>query len=337
MNHSDGQNILNEVNKRFLLQEEYLGTNKPVNKTFPLVSVMVAAYQHAPFIRECLDGILMQKTSFAFEVLVGEDASTDGTRDICIEYAEKYPDKIRLFLRNREISHMTIDGKDRHLNDRLNIMASRGKYRAICEGDDFWTDPLKLQFQVDFMEANPEYAFCFHKVKLIRMDKVDSVIGLADGVENRDYSGREVLEKWTVPTCSVVARNELVKQFLLLPLSPGVLYPDIISFLGLAERGKIRGFDREMAVYRRHKGSFTLSTNNHFFAIIKHYKSIDRIFEGKYKDSVKYNLAKAFFTRSMKQLKMHRPGPFVNFLFKAFYYDFRYSAGRMAKLIFRRE
>jgi glycosyltransferase involved in cell wall biosynthesis len=86
------------------LQREYLGNKKPINMITPLVSVTVTAYQHVNYIKECLDGIIMQKTNFDFEIIVGEDESTDGTRELCIEYAEKYPDKIRLFLRDRKLS-----------------------------------------------------------------------------------------------------------------------------------------------------------------------------------------------------------------------------------------
>src|SRR5690606_9424994 len=98
--------IQKEIERRFLLQEEFMGTNKPVNLIEPLVSVTVAAYQHESYIRECLDSILMQQTNFSFEIIVGEDDSKDETRAICIEYAEKYPDKIRLFLRDRNLSHL---------------------------------------------------------------------------------------------------------------------------------------------------------------------------------------------------------------------------------------
>lgn len=157
--------IQREIERRFLLQEEFLGTDKPVNKTEPLVSVSVATYQHEPYIRQCLDSILMQKTNFPYEIIVGEDDSTDGTREICIEYAEKYPDKIRLFLRDRNLSHLKDENGKliKRLNGVLGFgrMSSRGKYIALCEGDDYWTDPLKLQKQVDFFEANPTCSLVF--------------------------------------------------------------------------------------------------------------------------------------------------------------------------------
>lgn len=124
----------------------------------PLVSVCVQTYQHVNYIKECLDGILNQQTDFDFEILLGEDASTDGTREICLEYAKKYPDKIRLFLHHRE-NNIKIGGKPTGRFILLNnLYLAQGKYIALCEGDDYWTDPLKLQKQVDFLKANKEYA-----------------------------------------------------------------------------------------------------------------------------------------------------------------------------------
>ena len=119
--------------ERFALEKEYLGTNKPVNKISPIVSVCIATYQHAGFIKDCLEGALMQKTDFDFEIIIGEDESNDGTRQICVEYAEKYPDKIRLFLRNRETSQLyDKDGKFIcRFNGKWNRESAKGRYIAL--------------------------------------------------------------------------------------------------------------------------------------------------------------------------------------------------------------
>lgn len=151
------QTFDNELVRRFALQKEYLGDDKAVNKTVPLVSVCVATYNQQHYIGQCLDGILMQQTDFPFEIIVGEDESPDNTREICKMYAEKYQDKIRLFLRDRKESHFVKpDGTTSRYNGLWNRMSCRGKYIAFCEGDDYWTDPTKLQQQVDIMEKNPE-------------------------------------------------------------------------------------------------------------------------------------------------------------------------------------
>jgi glycosyltransferase involved in cell wall biosynthesis len=151
-----------ELDNRFLLQKEYLGDDKPINRITPLVSVTVTAYQHVNYIKECLDGILMQKTNFEFEIIIGEDESTDGTRDLCIEYAVKYPEKVRLFLRDRKLSQYYENNKlICRFNGRWNRKSCRGKYIAWCDGDDYWTDPLKLQKQVDFLDVNEEYGLVY--------------------------------------------------------------------------------------------------------------------------------------------------------------------------------
>jgi glycosyltransferase involved in cell wall biosynthesis len=130
--------------------------NFDVREHEPVVSVNLITYNHAPYIRECLDSLLMQQTSFPYEVVIGEDESTDGTREICIEYAEKYPDRIVLILRSQ-----SEPGREAFLSQGVynyveTTKKCRGKYNALCDGDDTWTDPLKLQKQFDIMEADPK-------------------------------------------------------------------------------------------------------------------------------------------------------------------------------------
>ena len=117
-----------------------------------VVSVCIQTYQHARYIRECLDSVLMQKVDFPWEIIIGEDDSTDGTREVCIEYAEKYPNLIRLFLRSRkDVIYVNDKPTGRH-NMIENIKAARGKYIALLEGDDFWLNEYKLQKQIDFLD-----------------------------------------------------------------------------------------------------------------------------------------------------------------------------------------
>src|SRR6476659_4743748 len=128
----------------------------------PLVSVSAQTYQQVAYIKDCLEGILMQQTNFPFEILLGEDQSTDGTREICIEYAKRYPNKFRLFLHHRENNIKVSERPTAKFNFLYNLFSARGKYIAMCEGDDYWTDPLKLQKQVDEMEANLDINICSH-------------------------------------------------------------------------------------------------------------------------------------------------------------------------------
>src|SRR3954454_13476128 len=142
----------------------------------PLVSVAVQTYQHKAYIKDCLEGILMQQTNFPFEILLGEDQSTDGTREICISYAQKYPNKIRLFLHHRENNIKVNERPTAKFNLLYSLFSSRGKYIAMCEGDDYWTDRFKLQKQVDEMEVNLDINLCSHP-SLIYNDKLKRETG----------------------------------------------------------------------------------------------------------------------------------------------------------------
>ncbi|WP_289021522.1 glycosyltransferase family 2 protein [uncultured Salegentibacter sp.] len=128
----------------------------------PLVSVLVQTYNHEAYIEQCLNAILDQKTKFEFEILLGEDNSTDTTRKICIEYAQKYPKKIRLFLHHPDNKIRVMNLVTGNYNAFYNLYSARGKYIAFCEGDDYWTDPFKLQKQIDFLDSNKDFVLSYH-------------------------------------------------------------------------------------------------------------------------------------------------------------------------------
>jgi len=125
-----------------------------------VVSVRIMTYNHAPYIAQAIESVLMQRTDFPYEILIGEDDSSDGTREICKQYAARYPDRIRLFLRS-EKDKIYINGrKTGKVNGRKTQAACRGKYVAVLEGDDFWIDSEKLQKQYDFMEKHQSCVMC---------------------------------------------------------------------------------------------------------------------------------------------------------------------------------
>jgi glycosyltransferase involved in cell wall biosynthesis len=212
----------------------------------PLVSVCVVVYQQVDFIRQCLDSILRQKTSFPIEVLIGEDGSTDGTAAICEAYAKKYPGKIKLFLRSRK-DVIYIDGKP---TGRFNFMetlkSAQGKYIALCEGDDYWTDDHKLQVQVDFLEQHPGFSICFHAMEVLAANGTKSKSNdLQPGV----ITIRELAQGNYIHTASCVYRHDgkaLPDWFREVPAGDYALH------MLNASRGQIRYFDQTMAVYRVH-------------------------------------------------------------------------------------
>jgi glycosyltransferase involved in cell wall biosynthesis len=120
-----------------------------------IVSVITITYNHESFITQTIDGILKQKTTFRIEYIIADDCSTDNTCGIINNYVVKYPELIRFISSKNNIG--AVDNEQRALE------AAKGKYIAICEGDDYWTEPLKLQKQIEFLENHPEYSICFHR------------------------------------------------------------------------------------------------------------------------------------------------------------------------------
>lgn len=217
-------------------------------KSSPLVSICVQTYQHVDYIKQCLDGILMQQTDFEFEILIGDDASEDGTREICIEYADKYPNKVKLFLHHRE-NNISIEGTPTgRFNFAYNLYMAKGKYIAICEGDDYWIDRSKLQKQVDFLENNKNYVLCAHNTTALKEDKK---VQLNKSFEDGDFES-VLLYGLNQDTLSVLFLNsfkELPSWFFQCPMGDYPLY-----LLLLEQGGKVKYLDEVMGVYRHHRG-----------------------------------------------------------------------------------
>ncbi|MEO8588907.1 MAG: glycosyltransferase family A protein [Flavobacteriales bacterium] len=228
----------------------------------PSVSIVTLTYRHAAYIEQCIEGALMQRTTFPVEILVGEDDSDDGTREICQRLAAEHPDRIKLFLRERkDVVH--IMGIPTGRSNFLGLLASaRGKYVALCEGDDYWTDPLKLQKQVDHLEAHPEDAVCFHQVLMMRTHE----IGVPDkvfptGLAKHEFTTEDVLAPWFIPTGSIVFRRP--DPFVLPPWMGQVLSADIPLLLLLSLEGRFRFIEEVMGVYRIHQGGLSLRHNGY--------------------------------------------------------------------------
>lgn len=309
--------------ERFNPDEEYLGTNKPINKIEPLVSVLVTTYQHEEFIGECLDGILKQKTSFPIEILVGEDQSKDKTRDICKNYAEEHPDKIRLFLRDRKTSQLYDENGNFlcRFNGKWLGLSMRGKYIASCEGDDYWTSENKLQKQVDFLEANPDFSMCFHNAKIICTHRPETFT--FSKMKEGEYTGLDLYKNWIVPTASVVfSLHSLGDKEVF--FNSNFLFGDILLFLKLAESGRIWYSEEIMSVYRRHEGNMTKKS---FFddpenvkKFIVHQKQILHSFPGKYK-KFGYKKISQYYFLLFKQTAKKDFIFAINSLIKSWYYS----------------
>ena len=211
------------------------------------VSVLCATYNHEEYLRQTLDSFVNQKTDFPFEVLVNDDASTDSTGDIIREYAARYPEIIRPFYQTENLYSRRIN-----LYDVVFFPACRGEYIAVCEGDDYWNDPEKLQLQVDWLDAHPEYSACVHNSIGRFSDQPDKVLFAQDG--DRDIPFEQVVQGMShaYHTSSILARREFIlnpPDYRDVAYHQGYFTDYAVGVrLGLA--GKVRFLDRCMSVYR---------------------------------------------------------------------------------------
>ncbi|MBO5557076.1 MAG: glycosyltransferase [Oscillospiraceae bacterium] len=213
-----------------------------------MVSVVCTAYNHAAYLRDALEGFVGQKTDFPFEILVNDDASTDDTAAILREYAARYPALIRPFYQEKNLYSQGIS-----IYDAVLYPAARGRYIALCEGDDYWTDPEKLQRQVDFLEAHPDYSACVHNTVTHMTDgsAPDQVLFPQEG--DRDIPFETVIRgmSFAFHTSSILARREFLLDppaFRAVAFRHG--FTDYAVGVWLTLQGKVRFLDRCMSVYR---------------------------------------------------------------------------------------
>lgn len=215
------------------------------------VSVLCTAFNHEKYIRAALDGFVSQRTDFPFEVLVNDDCSTDGTAEIIREYAAKYPDIIRPFYQEKNLYSQ---GGMTHLFATVFYPNARGEYFALCEGDDYWADPEKLQRQVDFLDAHPDYTACVHNTLLHYCDGAQPDVPLLpEGLGERDVDFFTVIRgtSESFHTSSILARREYIENppdFHYTAAAHG--FTDYAIDIWLSLNGKIRLLDSVMSVYR---------------------------------------------------------------------------------------
>lgn len=239
------------------------------------VSVCIVTYNHERFIAQAVESALMQDTDFDYEIVIGEDCSTDGTRAILLELRDRHPDKIRLFLREENM------GASRNFNDVF--YSCRGEYVALLDGDDYWTCRHKLKKQVDLLEKYPECVLCGHKVYQAvdgRPFDPNSAVAPTDQEEFRGIE--ELLRRNNIASCSVMVRNGLLKTF---PpwycQSPLGDWPFLVLH---AQYGRAGFVNEVLGVHRQHAGGVWtgMPTVDVLLTEIKTAERLDRHFDGKY-------------------------------------------------------
>jgi glycosyltransferase involved in cell wall biosynthesis len=207
----------------------------------PLVSVLMITYNHERYLRQAIESVMAQKTTFAFELVIGEDCSTDGTFAIVSEFAGRYPDKIRAIRRERNLGA--------HRNFIETLRGCRGRFVALLEGDDYWTVDDKLARQALVLQALPECAICFARARVVQEDGSQPPWDYPMWNRSR-YTAGALMEENFVPTCTAVFR-----QGLLLEIPNwfyGVTFGDWALHLLLAQCGDLYFLRETMAVYRVH-------------------------------------------------------------------------------------
>ena len=216
----------------------------------PLVSTLCVVYNQAPYLRQCLDGLVSQETTFGYEIIIHDDASTDGSADIIREYVAKYPKKVRAILQTKNQFSQKKDIWATFL-----IPQAKGKYITFCEGDDYWCDSMKLQRQVDFLEVHPEVSICYHQFR--EYDQQKQSFEPHDNPAPKDgLSVKELLWGGYLHTTTLMCRlNQQAEE---IRRNIGwVMCMDICTLYLYRDQGEIAGIPGYMSVFRKNVGIWT--------------------------------------------------------------------------------
>lgn len=267
-----------------------------------MVSIACFTYNHEDYIRDAIEGFLMQKTNFKFEILIHDDASTDKTAEIIKEYEQKYPE---LFKPIYQTENQFSQGSEFVI---LNLNRAKGKYIAFCEGDDYWTDPYKLQNQVDFMEANEGYSLCGHKTKIIDTRNYFVLGYYGESGESREIDFSELMYGHPFHLSSMMYRANLMDAHNQSFVNSAFI-GDYAYCLWLGTLGKIYCINEEMSVYRKYVNNSWTSKNTTtlqnqikiYLKLIKMFQDFDVFTVGNYAELV--NEAVIHYTEILQRIE----------------------------------
>jgi glycosyltransferase involved in cell wall biosynthesis len=239
------------------------------------VSVLVSTYNQDKYVAQAIDSVLMQEVGFDCEIVIGEDASTDRTRQIVLGFQKRYPDRIRVLLRDAvDAERDRAVGLGGKANFVQSLQACQGQYVALLDGDDYWTDVHKLQKQVDFLDTHPDFAICCHNVTVFYEDGSKEPANLIPPDHREVSTIEDLFFVNSIPTCSTVFRRglfgELPDWFFSLAIGDWPMH--IMN----AQHGKIRYINEVMAAYRVH-GQGVWSSRNPITRELEVIKMLDHI------------------------------------------------------------
>ncbi|MDD4854707.1 MAG: glycosyltransferase [Sulfuricurvum sp.] len=263
----------------------------------PIVSICCITYNHEKFIGAAIDSFLMQQTTFPFEIIIGEDCSTDNTLNIINEYKDRYPSLIQVITCDFNIGMQKIFART--------FNTCSGTYIALCEGDDYWTNINKLQKQVDFLENNSDFIICCHRSETFDQSSQAIISSYPNIKQEKDMMIDDLFNANIANTCTFVYRNINIK------------IPDFFKELKLgdwplhmlhAEHGKIKYFPDKMATYRVHDNGIWTSTNRiqRLDDAIEVLKYMNEYFEYKYTIQIKRLVNRSIFEKALCCLEINQ-------------------------------
>jgi glycosyltransferase involved in cell wall biosynthesis len=254
------------------------------------LSVAMITYNHERFVGQAIESVLAQKTDFPYEIVIGEDCSTDGTRGVILDFQRRYPERIVSILRERNVGAMQ--------NFSETIAACRGEYVAFLEGDDFWTSLSKLQKQVDFLDAHPDSALCCHRVKFLN-ETGSAEIDIHPLLSAGSYTIEDQLRTNLVMTSSAVLRRDLIgpipRWFFEMKMGDWPL------FAMVARHGKIELMDEVMATYRVHPGGMwsSLPKATQAREVARMLRALDQQLEFQYTNTIRQTITWLYLELAM--------------------------------------
>ena len=307
-----------------------------------LVCVRCFTFNHSKYIEDAMNGFTMQQTDFPFVCVIVDDASTDGEPEIIRNYLQKNfnlsddsvvdneetDDFLMTFAQHKtnkncffavyylKYNHYSIKKAKFPYITEFNDAV---EYNALCEGDDYWIDQLKLQKQFDFMKAHDDYSMCFHNSEVLNeTDQERSLIP----VQNRDYSGDELFDQWIVPTASIFQRHDVQIQ---IRNDKNIINGDVNIVLNACAHGKVRGFSDVMAVYRIQKDGLTLKrVKENYLGLqedyVNHYKALKSMYPFLQDKLFRKKMADTYINMGKASLKGNK-GKAIRCLFKGFTYS----------------
>lgn len=273
------------------------------------LSVFIITYNHEHFIRQAMDSVLEQDVDFDYEIVIGEDHSTDSTRAILQEYKARHPDKIRLLEREANLGAI--------VNFWSTLAECRGEYIALLEGDDYWTDPQKLRMQVEFLDAHPDHVICFHNVRGVVVDGSEPDFDYCPTDQKPSITFDDLLAENVIPTCSTVFRRGILgtPPDWLLKLRMG----DYPLHLLNARFGQAGYLPRMMGVYRVHRGGTWRQMNwvTQVQANVAMFEHMAKYVEPRFRPGVRAALAKRYWQLTVAYEEMGDPGLARSYGFKS--------------------